>query len=332
MTASFATIRAQLLDRRERLAALIDQGRGASQLEALLRDVDQAVAKIGAGTYGLCEACHEPIEADRLEADPLLRLCLDHLTPTEARALERDLALASRVQRTLLPPSPLVAQGWEIAYHYEPVGAVSGDYCDVVRPEGPGTEPLLLVGDISGKGVAASMLMAHLHASMRTLVGFDLPITQLIERANRLFCDSTMASHYATLVCARLGATGTVEICNAGHCPPLLLHGGGISPIEATSVPIGLFCVKDYPVEVVTLAPGDALVIYTDGITDTLDDADREYGEARLVDLVRGLAGQSPQAIANACAADTAAFRGRARRFDDATVMVARRTGQARPM
>jgi sigma-B regulation protein RsbU (phosphoserine phosphatase) len=321
-----ATARAQLLDRRERLAALVDRGQATPRLEALLRDVDQAVEKISAGTYGLCEACHEPIEPDRLEADPLMRLCLDHLTPTEARALERDLELAARVQRTLLPPSSLVAQGWEIAYHYEPLGAVSGDYCDVVRPDRPDAGLLLLLGDISGKGVAASMLMAHLHASMRTLVGFDLSLSQLVERANRLFCDSTMASHYATLVVARLAATGSVEICNAGHNPPLLLRAGEASPVEATGVPIGLFCVKDYAVEVTRLDPGDTLVIYTDGVTDTRDDNDDEYGEARLVSLVRRLADESPQTIVRGCAADLVAFRGRARRLDDATLMVVRRT------
>jgi sigma-B regulation protein RsbU (phosphoserine phosphatase) len=331
MNSPSATVRAQLLDRREQLAALVDQGRGGPQLEALLRDVDEAVEKYTAGTYGLCEACQEPIEPDRLEADPLLRLCLDHLTSTEARALEQDLILAAKVQQKLLPPSPMVALGWEIAYSYQPLGAVSGDYCDVVKPEGLDADLLLLVGDISGKGVAASMLMAHLHASMRTLVGFDLSLVQLIERANRLFCDSTMASHYATLVGVRLGARGAVEICNAGHCPPLLLRAGGVTPIPATGVPIGLFCVKDYAVESLTLEAGETLVLYTDGVTETLNEADRLYGEERMVGLVRGLADEPPQTIVRASVADVTGFRGSASRLDDVSVMAVRRTGQARP-
>jgi phosphoserine phosphatase RsbU/P len=331
MATPSANIHAQLLDRRERLAVLVARGDPAPQLEALLRDVDEAVARVTAGTYGVCEACGEAIEPDRLQADPLLRLCLDHLTPTEARALEQDLFLAAKVQQKLLPPSPMVALGWEIAYRYEPLGAVSGDYCDVVRPESLDADLLLLLGDISGKGVAASMLMAHLHASMRTLVGFDLSLLQLIERANRLFCDSTMASHYATLVCARLGVTGTVEICNAGHCPPLLLRDGAVSPIEATGVPIGLFCVRDYAVEMLTLAAGDTLVLYTDGVTEALNEADQPYGEEQLVRLARGLAGEQPDAIVRACVADVARFRGNARRLDDVTVVAVRRTGQAKP-
>ena len=325
------TIRAQLLDRREQLAALVAQGHGGPKLEALLQDVDQAVARVTNGTYGICEACGEAIEPDRLQADPLLRLCLDHLTPAEARALEQDLILAAKVQQKLLPPSPMVALGWEIAYSYEPLGAVSGDYCDVVKPEGVDAGLLLLLGDISGKGVAASMLMAHLHASMRTLVGFDLSLTQLIERANRLFCDSTVASQYATLVGVRLGAAGTVEICNAGHCPPLVLQDHGVRSVPATGVPIGLFCVKDYAVETLTLEAGDTLVFYTDGVTEALNVADQEYGEDRLVRLARGMAHEPPHAIVRACVADVAAFRGGVRRLDDVTVVAVRRTGQARP-
>jgi sigma-B regulation protein RsbU (phosphoserine phosphatase) len=328
MATPSATVRAQLLDRRDRLAALMSEGHRAPQLEALLRDVDEAVERITAGTYGLCETCHDAIEPDRLEADPLTRYCLDHLTPAEARALERDLALAARVQRTLLPPSPLVAGGWEIAYHYEPLGAVSGDYCDVVRPVGTEAGLLLMLGDISGKGVAASMLMAHLHASMRTLVGFDLPVTQLIERANRIFCESTMAGQYATLVCARLGPEGVVEICNAGHNPPMLLRAGRIVPVQATGVPIGLFCVKDYGVECATLEPGDTIVVYTDGVTEARSDADDEYGEERLVRLLKGLVNASPDVIAKTCAADVAAFRGSAPRLDDVTVMAATRSAR----
>ncbi len=318
-------MRAQLLDRRQRLVAIVETGMIATQIQGLLGEVDDALERLAAGTYGLCETCGDPIERDRLEADPLLRFCLDHLTPTEARALENDLDLAARVQQTLLPPSPLVDRGWEMAYHYQPLGVVSGDYCDAVRATGSDEGLVLLLGDISGKGVAASMLMAHLHASMRTLVGFNLPLPQLVQRANRVFCDSTMANHYATLVCARFAASGMVEICNAGHCPPLLLHQGAVVPIEATGVPIGLFCVKEYGLKVHTLDPGDTLVLYTDGVTEARNVADEEYGEPRLASLVATLAGETPQVIVNTCVADVAQFRGRARRLDDLTVMAVRR-------
>ena len=183
----------------------------------------------------------------------------------------------------------------------------------------------MLLGDISGKGVAASMLMAHLHASMRTLLGFGLPLPQLIQRANRVFCESTMANHYATLVAARFSPAGTVEVCNAGHCPPLHVRGGEVTSIEATGVPVGLFCVRDYAVKTLTMGPGELLVLYTDGVTESRNDADEEYGEERLKRLVSGVAHEASQAVVEKCIADVTAFRGGARRTDDLTVMAIRR-------
>jgi phosphoserine phosphatase RsbU/P len=320
-------VQAQLLLRRDRLESVMRHGGAELQLDGLLREVDDALVRLSQGTYGLCETCGDPIESDRLEADPLVRFCLDHLSPVEARALEQDLDLAGRVQQTLLPPSMMVDLGWELAYQYQPFGPVSGDYCDALRV--PDSEELIvLLGDISGKGVAASMLMAHLHASMRTLMGFGLSLPQLIHRANRVFCESTMANHYATLVAARFAPDGTLEICNAGHCPPLCVRGSELKSIEATGVPVGLFCVREYGVKTFTMEPGDVLVLYTDGVTEARNPADEEYGEARLRQLVAGVAHESPQVIVDTCVADVAAFRGSGRRSDDITVMAVRRNGR----
>ncbi|HEY3382938.1 MAG TPA: SpoIIE family protein phosphatase [Vicinamibacterales bacterium] len=318
-------IRAQLVDRRERLEGLIGKGPPAPELDRLLVEVEHALERFAVGTYGVCETCGDPIEAVQLEADPLSRFCLDHLSPSQAHALQQDLDLAGRVQRTLLPPGQVVAAGWEMAYRYEPLGAVSGDYCDIVLPLGPDGGLYFLLGDISGKGVAASMLMAHLHASVRTLLSLELPLSQVVARANRVFCDSTMSNHYATLVCARLSTNGEVELCNAGHCPPLLVHGSDVTPIEATGVPVGLFCVNDYPARRLTLAPGDALVLYTDGVTEARNRTDEEYGEARLASLVAGLSDRSSEAVVAACVQAVSIFRGGRTATDDLTVMVVRR-------
>jgi sigma-B regulation protein RsbU (phosphoserine phosphatase) len=319
-------VRAQLLDRRERVEAVI-AANPAPQFTELLHEIDLALERVAAGTYGLCETCGDPIEPEGLMRNPLARLCIDHLTPSQARELEQDLDLAANVQAQLLPPRHLVDRAWEIAYHYEPRGTVSGDYCDIVRPSGDSGDLVFLLGDISGKGVAASMLMAHLHASMRALVGFGLPLQQVVERANGIFCDSTMANHYATLVCGRLAHTGEVEICNAGHCAPLLVRAGQVTPIESTGVPIGLFCVKEYPISRFRLNSGDALVLYTDGVTETRNGEEEEYGFDRLAALVAVRAGQPSHDLVHACLQDLATFRGGTPRGDDVTVMVIKRMG-----
>jgi phosphoserine phosphatase RsbU/P len=326
MDGSIDDVRGQLIERRQRIEGVMATGGRAHQLEDLIAEIDQALERVSAGTYGRCETCGDAIEPDRLAADPLVRFCIDHLSPSEARALEQDLDLAGRVQESLLPARQLAAHGWDIAYHYEPLGVVSGDYCDLVRPADGGTDVYFLVGDISGKGVAASMLMAHLHASVRTLLGLGLPLPQVVERANRVFCDSTMSNHYATLVCGRLAADGTAEICNAGHCSPLVVCAGEVATVESTSVPVGLFCVGDYPVTRLHLSPGDTLLLYTDGVTEAFNRDDEEYGTGRLSAALAAHALEAPAVLVDACLRDVHAFRAGARRTDDVTIMAVRRT------
>src|SRR5258708_38567306 len=199
MITGFDPQRAQLQDRRQRLEGAIGAFQEAPDLTRLLQEVDAALESMDQGHYGLCDVCHDPIETDRLIANPLTRLCLDHLTAADQRALEEDLELASQIQSSLLPDASFRTDGWEVAYHYQPAGVVSGDYCDLITADSEGLH--FIVGDVSGKGVAASMLMAHLQAMFRTLVSLNFPLDEIVARASRVFCESTLPTHYATLVC-----------------------------------------------------------------------------------------------------------------------------------
>src|SRR5437868_1089093 len=190
-------LRQQLRHRRERLQqaeARALAAQGASWLDEL----DDALARIEDGRLGICDACHTPVEPDRLMADPLLRFCLDHLPPEKQRALEADLELAAKLQTRLLPPKNFQADGWRVAYHYEAAGIVSGDYCDLVA--GRDNSFYFALGDVSGKGVAASLLMSNLSAMFRTLAPLDVPLGALMSHANRVFCESTLPTQYATVV------------------------------------------------------------------------------------------------------------------------------------
>ena len=237
-------VRGQLVSRRERITEALSGGRSPS-LEHLLGDIDAALERLKNGTFGVCETCHDPIENDRILADPLCRNCLDHLSAPERRALERDLDLASQIQRGLLPKAPVDSAGWDLAFTYEPAGAVSGDYCDLI-PVGEGGG-LFMLGDVTGKGVAASMLMAQLHAIFRSLATVTTAVTALVEKANRVFCQSGLTSHFATLVCGRFNATGQVEICNAGHCLPLHVRRTNVVAIPSAGLPVGILCDGEYP-------------------------------------------------------------------------------------
>src|SRR6201994_2151040 len=202
-------LQGQLEERKRRLEVAVASAPRNSSLAGLLREVDSALDRMSEGTYGLCLECHESVERDRLLADPLVRYCLDHLTPLERAALQRDLDLASQVQRNLLPPNGLRVGAWETSYHFAPVGAVSGDYCDLIASDG---QLLFLLGDVSGKGVAASMIMAQLHALFRSLTGMSLPLDQIVAHVNRVLCESALAGQFATLVCGLGKATGAIDI------------------------------------------------------------------------------------------------------------------------
>jgi sigma-B regulation protein RsbU (phosphoserine phosphatase) len=318
-------LRTELEQRRERLRDALARHGETPGLSDLLREVDAALARFEAGSYGLCESCRDPIEPERLRADPLLRNCIDHLTAAEQRSLEQELDLARRVQGAMLPERRLRTEAWEVAYHYEPAGAVSGDYCDLVTlPEGEGGL-LFLLGDVSGKGVAASILMSGLRAIVHSLVESRPSPAALVERANRLFCESLLPSHYATLVCGRASADGNIEICNAGHCPPLVTSGGRIQEVAATGVPLGLFAGVEYEARRLRLQPGDTLLLYTDGVSETRNGKDEEYGAPRLSEFLSRCRSLEPAALLEACRADLAAFRGAAGRTDDLTLMSVRR-------
>jgi len=320
-----AYFRSELETRRQRLEAAASSYGRMGEVERLIREVDAALARMDNGTYGLCEECHEPVEMNRLLADPLVCMCLDHLNPEERRTLERDLELAVRVQSSLLPTCNVNTHGWETCYHYEAAGPVGGDYCDIVRTGNGDGGLFFLVGDVSGKGVAASLLMSHLHAIFRTLLAAPLAVEELMDRANRVFAQSTMSSSYATLACGRGLGSGDLEIANAGHAPPILIRNGEIWTIKPTGLPLGLFGHGHYAAERYRLNPGDSLLLFTDGFTEARNTAGEEYGLEGLMEAARRNARLRVEAMAKACLDDFNAFLNGAPRHDDLTLLVVRR-------
>jgi sigma-B regulation protein RsbU (phosphoserine phosphatase) len=313
-------MRNQLLDRRHRLEHAIQHPNGSRRLHLLLEEVDGALSRIGEGAYGICEVCHDTIESDRLIADPLVRFCLDHLSREERTALEQDLQLAAQVQQGLLPAQNLDRDEWRISYHYEPAGLVSGDYCDVIDAGKHGL--YFVVGDVSGKGVAASMLMAHLHAMFRALISVGLPLKCMLEHASRVFSESTLPNQYATLVCGRALPDGSVEICNAGHPSPLLARGEDVWALEVANLPIGMFSNAEFSVSELRFEPGQNMLIYSDGVSEAPDVAGAEYGSERLRKLMGRKEAASPSTLLAACRSDLTAFRRNAPRTDDVTLFV----------
>lgn len=318
-------IREQLQIRRQELSQAATACARPGVCTDLLNEVNAAIVRIDEGTYGICESCHESIEKERLIADPLVRFCLDHLTSEEHRALERDLELASQVQRGLLPHSDIHHRDWHVHYQYRPAGLVSGDYCDVISPENGTGKLTFLLGDVAGKGVAASLLMTHLHAMFRSLSSLDLDLAKLIETANRVFCESTFAGQYATLICGRAGADGVVEISSAGHYPAVHISKHGVMEVCSTGVPLGMFSKSTYTVNRVEVAPGDSLLLYTDGISEAPGPDGKEFGVAQVLRLAGERHGWAPRKLVGSFLDDVQVFSAGKHQADDQTVMAIHR-------
>jgi phosphoserine phosphatase RsbU/P len=319
-TAEMNFLRNQLEERKHRLESVLAQTPDEPTLKALLRDVDSALDRFTAGTYGLCETCHETVERDRLLDDPLVRYCLDHLTGLERAALQRDLDLASELQRGLLPPAGLTLDNWETSYHYAPHGPVSGDYCDLYPCNG---QLFFMLGDVSGKGVAASMRMTQLHALFRSLIGMGLPLAEIVVHINRFLCDSGLAGRYATLVCGRAQRGGEVELFNAGHLPVLAVEQGGVRLLESTGFPLGMFRDASFPSARLQLCPGDLLFLYTDGVSEAVGETG-EYGIDRLMHLVGRHTSSRAVGVISACLEDLRRFSGATPALDDVTLLAIR--------
>jgi sigma-B regulation protein RsbU (phosphoserine phosphatase) len=204
------------------------------------------------------------------------------------------------------------------------LGPVSGDYCDLVAEDDKSI--FFLLGDASGKGVAASLLMSQLHAIFRTLMALRLPPGQLLERANRLFCEFMLPGQYATVVCGRADDSGKIEIANAGHCLPLVLRNGQNIILQNSAFPLGLFCESEYPTTTLQLGKDEGLLLYSDGLVEANNSSGDEYGEERLLSLFTNCKGRTPQELIENCLEDLRKFQLGHARKDDLTVLSILRT------
>jgi phosphoserine phosphatase RsbU/P len=254
-----------------------------------------------------------------------LPFCLDALSLKERGTLEQDLALAARVQQTLLPSRDFRTAGWQVHYHYAPAGLLSGDYCDLFESN---SALLFLFGDVTGKGVAASMMMSRLHATFRSLADADPPLDLMVEAANRLLSQSTLASQFATLIAGRAARDGSVDLVNAGHLPLLRISKCGVRPEPATGVPLSVLADVRFPVRRFVLDLGDTLLAYTDGLTEAHNAAGEEYGIWRLENAAARNAMATPCELIAACLSDMLDFTSATEQRDDITLLAIRRMAQ----
>lgn len=321
-TLDLSFLRKQLTERRIRLETSAKNLPEPIKIYRLLQQIDRTIERLDKGSFGICEVCHDPIEPERLAYDPMITVCLDHLNKEQRQALEDDLELARKIQKGLLPEQNISVKGWEFSYRYKPAGIVSGDFCDFI-PSGDDSF-FFILGDVSGKGISASLMMSQLHALVRSFMTFGLPLAEIVRRTNRLFCESILSNNYATMIFGKACSDGEIEMCIAGHNPPMILNDREITRIKATGIPVGLFCNSEYNVSKVKLEPGNTILAYTDGLTESLSN-EAEYGEARLIENFLRVGNQSPELILNDLLNDHISFMNGMNVTDDVTVAVLRK-------
>jgi sigma-B regulation protein RsbU (phosphoserine phosphatase) len=198
---------------------------------------------------------------------------------------------------------------------------VGGDYYDCV--ELGGDSYLLAIADVAGKGVPAALLASMVQASIRTQAHDGKPVCDMMTRLNRLVHEATPEDRFATCFLARLGTDGLdLSFTNAGHNYPILATNGGARFLEDGGIPLGINAEVDFPAANLTLKRGDTLVLYTDGITDARDLGGEDYGEQRLLQLVRGLPrALSAEETLGAIAVELERFTAGAEQMDDMTLL-----------
>ena len=259
------------------------------------------------------------------------RLQALHQATELARArLDSELTLAARIQADLFPTTLPAIEGYELAARNRPARRCGGDYYDVIRMRpANGAEPMLFcVADVAGKGLPAALVMSNMQATLRALLGRTSDLPALAAEASALLFGSTAPEKYVTAALAALDpATGAVIFLGAGHLDNLVVrHDGSMRRLSSTGPPLGLLPI-DLPFEQSNdaLAPGDCLVLFSDGITDAQNNDSEEFGEARLQDILGSAAGETPEAIIDRVFAAVDAFVEGAPQFDDMTILIAGR-------
>lgn len=248
----------------------------------------------------------------------------------EEQALHRmkeEVRLAARIQVDLLPKSAPEIPGYNVAGRSIAAQLVGGDYFDFI-PMDSGRYAICL-GDVSGKGLPASLLMANLQATLRGQTLLNPPAKVCLERSNRLLYQSTSSEKFVTLFYSILDpSTNALNFSNAGHDAPMLLaRGGDIRRLESGGIVLSILEEFPYEEEAISLAPGDVLVIYSDGITEAINANQELFGEERLLATIRSHRDATANELIDHIVAAVKAYSGPTPQADDMTLVVIRRTG-----
>jgi phosphoserine phosphatase RsbU/P len=286
--------------------------------------LDHSMQKAEQQTLGLCDVCHSLVEPILLEMDYTACVCIEHLSGEERTKLENDLELSVKVQQALLPHALPLIQQMELAAYSQPARIVGGDYFDFLKFN-DGAHAVI-IADVMGKGMPASMLMASLQASLRIIVPESTDPSEVVTRLNHIFCHNIRLTNFVTLILAKFNEeTRTLTYCNAGHNPPLIRrNNGSIEYMNSTGAAIGLIEQTTFETRSFVLDKNESVLLYTDGVVESWNEQKEMFGDERLEEFVRDAHSSSPYQMIADLREKLRAFTNNAPRADDTTIVAMR--------
>jgi sigma-B regulation protein RsbU (phosphoserine phosphatase) len=239
----------------------------------------------------------------------------------EKQRMEEELRFAQNIQKDLLPQILPAPDGYRIAAVNIPSREIGGDYYDAIALSD--TVFGIAIADVSGKGAGAALLMANLQASLRALAHREFPVKDMVARINNLIFQNTALDKFITFFYGELDtARNTFTYCNAGHNPPIRIGTSGIpQELEKGGLILGMMANVPFVTETVELHPGDRILLYTDGISEAVNESGAEYGLNRVVELLQQNPGWSADEMIESILGDVKRFRGNAGQNDDMTMV-----------
>jgi phosphoserine phosphatase RsbU/P len=244
----------------------------------------------------------------------------------EKTRLEQELKIAAAIQQTLLPQTRQKGGHFDAVGSMVPCRQIGGDFFDYA--EGPQGQLCFAVADVTGKGAPAALLAAVLQGSFAAYSGMGASPAQAAVGLNYVLQRRPVESRFATMVCGTLSRDGTLSYCNAGHNPPLLVRRTGeVRRLETGGLILGIFPDAQYDQEEIVLAPGDTLVLFSDGVSEALDAEGREFGEQGILDAARAHAAADTAELLGELVAAVRRFSAEAAQHDDLTLLLVRYNG-----
>jgi serine phosphatase RsbU (regulator of sigma subunit) len=241
------------------------------------------------------------------------------------RIMKRDLSQAAEIQRRILPETAPEVPGLQLAGFNAPCRTVGGDYYGFVSY--PSGRVGLALGDVSGKGMAAALMVMAFEARLRVLVEDTENPATLVVRLNKITCANCPSNRFITFFFSVLDpATGNLSFANAGHNPPIVVRTSGeVEMLDGGGPVLGVLPIAPYSEQQARLGPGDLLVVYSDGVTEAANLGDEEFGEERLIEVLKRRRTESSDAIVSAVMESLNRFTSGAPQADDITLVVAKR-------